>query len=149
MIERQSRESMDSVELLRRVAAGDDQAATDIFERYAERLTALARSRLSAKLASRVDPEDIVQSAYRSFFVAAGHGQFEIHGGGDLWRLLVEMTLHKLYRTAQHHLAQQRSVSREQRNYGSRDLAEFLVGREPTPEEVLAAVDELQAVFSQ
>src|SRR5689334_8029550 len=114
MIERQPQQSEGSVELLRRVAAGDNQAATEVFEQYVERLTALARSRLSAKLAPRVDPEDIVQSAYRSFFVAAGRGQFELQRSGDLWRLLVEITLHKLYRTAQHHLAQQRAVSREQ-----------------------------------
>jgi RNA polymerase sigma factor (sigma-70 family) len=149
MIERQPPQAGDSAELLRRVAAGDNQAATDVFGRYVERLTALARSRLSVRLASRVDPEDVVQSAYRSFFAAAGRGQFEVRRGGDLWRLLVEVTLHKLYRSAQHHFAQQRSVGREQHREGSRDLTDFLVGNEPTPEEALAAADELQAAFCQ
>src|SRR3954462_6848947 len=91
-----------SADLLLRVKRGDQDAATEVFERYAERLTHLARNRLATKLASRVDPEDIVLSAYRSFFVAAREGRFHVERGGDLWRLLVEVTLHKLYRQAEH-----------------------------------------------
>lgn len=101
-----------SADLLRLLVAGDEDAATTIFERYAERLTRLARSRLAARLATRVDAEDIVMSAYRSFFVAARQGRFELERGGDLWRLLVEVTLHKLYRSAAHHHAQRRSIDR-------------------------------------
>jgi DNA-directed RNA polymerase specialized sigma24 family protein len=95
--------ALGSVDLLRLLQAGDGAAAEALFERYAERLTRLARSRLAINLASRVDPEDIVQSAYRSFFVAAREGRFHAERGGDLWRLLVEVTLHKLYRQAAHH----------------------------------------------
>lgn len=47
--------------------AGQSEAATAIFDRYVARLIALARSRIGAKLGRRVDAEDIVQSAYRSF----------------------------------------------------------------------------------
>src|SRR5438270_9703245 len=101
-------------DLLHRLTTGDEQAAAEIFERYVERLTRLARSRLAARLAVRVDPEDIVMSAYRSFFVAARQGRFALAQGGDLWRLLVELTLHKLYRSAARHGAQRRSVDREQ-----------------------------------
>src|SRR5688572_10742761 len=89
--------SQSSIELLRLLAAGDEGAAATVFERYAERLTRLARSRLAARLAQRIDAEDVVMSAYRSFFVAARQGRFELERGGDLWRLLVEVTLHKLY----------------------------------------------------
>ena len=46
-------------------------------------------------------------SAYRSFFIGAREGKFELRHAGDLWRLLVEVTLHKLYRSAEHHSAQQ------------------------------------------
>src|ERR1700679_4129725 len=57
-----------SGDLLARWRAGDQQAATEMFHRYANRLILLARSRLSPRLSHRVDPEDVVQSAYRSFF---------------------------------------------------------------------------------
>jgi hypothetical protein len=58
---------------------------------YANRLIALARSRLSSKLAGRIDPEDVVQSVYRSFFAEARAGRYHLDRGGDLWRLLVAM----------------------------------------------------------
>ncbi len=60
-----------SRELLEQFLAGQGEAATAIFERYVERLLALARTRLGARLRRRVDPEDVVQSAYRSFFLHA------------------------------------------------------------------------------
>ena len=60
-----------SLVLLERFRGGDDLAAAEIFDRYFQRLTALARSRLSPRLAQRTDPEDIVLSVYRSFFVDA------------------------------------------------------------------------------
>jgi eukaryotic-like serine/threonine-protein kinase len=141
--------SSTSVELLNRLMRGDPDAAAAVFERYVERLTRLARSRLAAKLAARVDPEDIVLSAYRSFFVAAGQGRFEVHRGGDLWQLLVEVTLHKLYRSAEHHLAQRRSVERERRVADSSHTSMPFTDKEPTPDEAAAAADELEAVLQR
>jgi RNA polymerase sigma factor (sigma-70 family) len=149
MTEHQSSAPFASADLLRRWTAGDEDAATAIFERYAERLTALARSRLAAKLAARVDPEDIVLSAYRSFFVAAREGRFELRRGGDLWRLLAEVTLHKLYRKSEHHLAQRRSVKAEMRAIEVSSLAAHFTKQEPTPDEAVAAADELEAVLRQ
>jgi RNA polymerase sigma factor (sigma-70 family) len=134
-----------SVDLLRRLQCGDEAAAAAIFERYAERLTRLARSRLAIKLAGRVDAEDIVQSAYRSFFVAAREGRFQLERGGDLWRLLVEVTLHKLYRQAARHGAQRRSVAREL----PMDASTAPASAEPTPEVAAAAADELEAILLQ
>jgi DNA-directed RNA polymerase specialized sigma24 family protein len=104
-----------SAELLARYHSGHDEAAAEeLFRRYAGRLTALARSRLSRALASRVDAEDVVQSAYRSFFLLARDGEVLLHESGDLWRLLVRITLRKVYRNARRHRADCRSVVREQ-----------------------------------
>jgi eukaryotic-like serine/threonine-protein kinase len=138
----------DSTELLRRLAAGDELAAATIFERYVERLTRLARSRLAAKLAARVDPEDIVLSAYRSFFVAVRQGRFCLRSGGDLWRLLVEVTLHKLYHHVEFHLAQRRSTRREQATPLTAAF-EAHIANGPTPDEVVAAADELEFLLEQ
>ena len=35
-----------------------------------------------------------MQSAYRSFFVGVREGRYALERGGDLWRLLVALTLH-------------------------------------------------------
>jgi hypothetical protein len=98
-----------SLVLLERFRGGDDVAAAAIFARYFERLTLLARSRLSARLARRTDPEDIVQSVYRSFFVGVREGRYALGRGGDLWRLLASITKHKLLRQVRHQSADRRS----------------------------------------
>jgi RNA polymerase sigma factor (sigma-70 family) len=124
----------------------DEAAAEELFRRYAARLTALARGRLSRALAARVDPEDVVQSAYRSFFLLARDGEVLLHESGDLWRLLVRITLRKVYRSARRHRAECRSVEREDRRPDEREAA--ALSREPTPAEAAALVDELRGVLA-
>jgi RNA polymerase sigma factor (sigma-70 family) len=138
-----------SADLLARYSDGDESAATEMFRRYVERLTLLARSRLSPKLAARIDPEDVVMSAYRSFFVGARRGQFSLRRSGDLWRLLVSITLHKLYRGAKRHTAEMRSVDLERHIPQGLDVTGTALSREPTPDEAVALADELEAVMSQ
>jgi RNA polymerase sigma factor (sigma-70 family) len=138
-----------SLVLLEQYRAGDDRAADALFTRYFERLTALARSRLAPRLACRTDPEDIVLSVYRSFFVGARAGRFTLSRGGDLWRLLASITKHKLLREARHQRADRRSVDREL----PLDPAEHaaILGRqpEPTAEDAAALADELERVLSR
>ena len=138
-----------SLVLLEQYRAGDHRAADALFTRYFERLTALARSRLSPRLACRTDPEDIVLSVYRSFFVGARAGRFTLSRGGDLWRLLAAITKHKLLREARHQRADRRSVDREL-PLDQVEEASFL-GRqpEPTPEDAAALADELERVLSR
>jgi RNA polymerase sigma factor (sigma-70 family) len=139
-----------SAELMARWRDGDEQAAGELFRRYAERLLALARSRLSTWLARHVDPEDVVQSAYRSFFTGARDGRFDLRRSGDLWRLLVAITLHKLQRQAERLTAAKRAVARErslQEEGGSMGLQAGLLAREPTPAEAAALADTLEAVL--
>jgi tRNA A-37 threonylcarbamoyl transferase component Bud32/DNA-directed RNA polymerase specialized sigma24 family protein len=102
-----------SVELLARYRQGDESAATELFRRYVSRLTVLARAKMAPKILRRFDAEDVVLSAYRSFFVRARDGQFSLTSSGELWRLLVTIVLRKLYRQAAHHTADKRSVERE------------------------------------
>lgn len=92
---------------------GSQEAATLLFERYVVRLTALARARLSRRLARRVDPEELVMSAYRSFFVRARDGRVTLAPFDDLWPLLVTITLRKLARRARGARAERRDIDRE------------------------------------
>jgi RNA polymerase sigma factor (sigma-70 family) len=138
-----------SIWLLESFRGGDDTAADALFYRYFERLTLLARSRLSPRLARRTDPEDVVLSVYRSFFMDARAGRFMLSRGGDLWRLLAAMTKHKLLRQARRHGAERRSVDREL-PLDEVDKGRFIPrGAEPSPEDAVALADEVERVFSR
>ena len=140
----EDRAAWTSLVLLERFRGGDDRAAAEIFDRYFQRLTALARSRLSPRLARRTDPEDIVLSVYRSFFVDARAGHYRLNRGGDLWRLLAAIARHKLLRQARSQTAGRRSVAVEVPI--DRIDEGQLAGRrdEPTPEDAAALADELE-----
>ena len=138
--------------LVARWRAGDPQAAVELYDSYAARLIALARTRLSSKLAQRVDAEDVVQSAYRSFFGRTAAGQYQAEQGGDLWRLLLTITLGKLQHQVERHTAQKRGVHREQ-NFATEDSLQFLqphlAARDPSPVEAVAMTEELEAVMAR
>ena len=130
-----------SIDLLQAFRTGSESAAAELFDRYVDRLTGLARARLSARLRRRIDPEDVVLSTYRSFFVAARRGRYELAQSGDLWRLLARMTLNKLARQAARHQADKRSVADEA------SLPATPLSRDPTPDEAVALADELEALM--
>jgi RNA polymerase sigma-70 factor (ECF subfamily) len=130
-----------SADLLARWQDGDKGAADELFGRYTEQLVALARDRLSSRLAGRLDPEDVVQSAYRSFFAHAD--EYVLRRSGDLWRLLAAITLHKLHHQVGRHTAAKRAVAREQRL--ADDARPFdPVARVPSPDEAAALIDEVE-----
>ena len=139
-----------SAELMARWRNGDEQAAAELFQRYAERLLALARSRLSPRMARHVDPEDVVQSVCRSFFAGARARRYALQRSGDLWRLLAAITLHKVRRQVERHTAAKRAVGRERPLEGESGLfglPEDVLAREPTPAEAAALTDTLEQMF--
>ena len=113
---------------------GDQDAARQIVERYFDRLLVLARRRISQRLASRVDPEDIVQSVFRTFFVRLKDGQFVFEDEDDLCKLLMRITLHKTLRQVAFHKAAKRDPNLET-NQGDdhREQLLTLLDREPSP----------------
>lgn len=137
-----------SVRLMARLQQGDPEAPNQLFDEYVGRLTAMVRSRMSEKLAQRVDAEDIVQSVYRSFFLRASEGQFEIRRSGDLWRLLAAIAIHKLGRQIEVHKAGKRNVDRELTIDGDDSAVHGVhlgvMASEPTPEQAAALMDEVQ-----
>jgi eukaryotic-like serine/threonine-protein kinase len=135
-----------------RVAAGDPTAADEVFHRYLRRLTALARARLAPSVGRRVDPEDAVQSAFRSFFLGARTGRFRFEHGGDLWRLLATITGRKAARLAEHHRAGKRSVGRERPLGSSETWSQVMPvdgSQRPRPEDAVVLADELLAVMRE
>ncbi len=96
--------------LLRRFRGGQPDAATALYLRYAQRLRALAAGQCGAELAPRLDPDDIVQSVFRTFFRRAARGQYDVPEGDDLWKLFLVIALHKIRSTAAFHRAARRDV---------------------------------------
>lgn len=117
--------------LLARWQAGDQAAAEAIYQRYAQRLCALAEKDIGERLARRVGPEDIVQSVFRTFFRRSGDGQFAIDHSGARWRLLVRITANKVLRHAEREGAARRDVKAEV--HGTSDgLEPALICHDPT-----------------
>ncbi len=133
-------------EWARRVQEGDPQAAAALFARYARQLTQVAEQHLSRKLAGRLDGEDVVQSVFRTFFRRSARGEFQIDGSGQLWQLLVKITLLKARAQGRRHTAEMRDVAAEVPGEGD---AGFLraVAREPGPAEAAAFVDQIEALL--
>jgi len=135
----------DDESLMNRVRAGDQDAARLLYERYGEQLMALARRRISQRYCRRVDPEDIVQSVFRTFFGRAKAGQFHLEGPDDLCRLLARITVHKTLRQIAYHHMGKRDVKKEATDGdGSQDRLQELLGNDPTPLANTLFMDQLQ-----
>jgi RNA polymerase sigma-70 factor (ECF subfamily) len=125
--------------------AGDEDAARQLFDRYVDRLVGLARRRISQRLASRVDPEDVVQSVFRTFFGRLKAGQFVIEDQDALTKLLVRITVHKTLRQVEYHQAAKRATKAETtQGSQSHERMQQLLDREPTPDEANAFLDQLE-----
>jgi DNA-directed RNA polymerase specialized sigma24 family protein len=136
--------------LMELLAAGNEEAARQVVDRYTDRLVALARLRLSQRLAGRVDPEDVLQSVYRTFFVRAKAGQFHIADQDDLCKLLVRITVHKVLRQVEFHQAAKRDPHQEaEQGNRSQERMMELLDREPSPEAAVAFLDQLENLFSK
>jgi RNA polymerase sigma-70 factor (ECF subfamily) len=99
--------------LLEELRGGDEQAAAQLYQRYAQRLRALAEKKTGKDLANRFDSEDVIQSVFRSFFERARNGLYDVPTGGDLWPLLLVIALQKVRAYGTHHRAGRRDVRRE------------------------------------
>ena len=96
--------------LVRRFRAGDEDAATNLYKRYAERLHRLAQRNTALDLNRRFDAEDVVQSVFRTFFRRVQTGFYDLPAGDELWRLLLVISLNKIRTLAVYHRAQKRDV---------------------------------------
>ncbi len=97
--------------LLERFQAGEGDAATALYTRYAERLLRIADRRTGDDLSTRIDAEDVVQSVFRTFFRRVSDGHYMIPQGEELWKLLLVIALNKVRSIAEHHRAAKRDVA--------------------------------------
>jgi DNA-directed RNA polymerase specialized sigma24 family protein len=131
--------------LMEQLRAGDAEAARRIFETYAHRLIALARSRMDARLQRKEGPEDIVQSALSSFFLRHAARPFDLANWDNLWALLTVITLRKCGHRADYYRDACRDLRREGTEVDMKDSAAswLAIAREPSPAEVAGLRDTL------
>jgi RNA polymerase sigma-70 factor, ECF subfamily len=131
-------------ELVGRCRTGSESAAAELFNRYVSRLMGVARRRIGERMNSRLDPEDVVQSVFRTFFTRLKDDQFEIVGDDDLSKLLVRITLHKTLRQIAYHKAARRDPGAEapQGDMSQQEIMQVMA-KEPTPVTVVTFIDQL------
>ena len=124
-------------DIMERLRGGDSGAGLEVFRRFAQRLIGLARSRLDSQVRQKVDPEDVMQSVFRSFFRRQADGGLNADNWDRLWSLLAVITLRKCGHQADFFHAGVRDVRREEvsSEADTAALAEAMA-REPRPDEV-------------
>lgn len=126
-------------DFLRRIRAGDSQAAEELVRKYEPLIRREVRLNLDDSRLSRVfDSMDVCQSVLKSFFVRTAAGQYDLDDPKELVRLLVSMTRNKLASAARSEHRQKR----DQRRAGAGDEAlAGVAGTTPSPSQVVEARD--------
>jgi RNA polymerase sigma-70 factor (ECF subfamily) len=131
-------------ELIRRVRAGDQDAATDLVKRYEPAIRRAVRFRLAdARLGALLDSIDICQSVLGSFFIRAVAGQYKLETSEQVLKLLTTMARNKLISQARKQNAQRRDKRRI--TSGDYDESRF-VDKSPSPSKQFAVRDLVQEI---
>jgi RNA polymerase sigma factor (sigma-70 family) len=98
---------------LRRVRAGEAQAAVELVQQFELLIRIEVRRRLNDPYLNRLlDSTDVCQSVLASFFVRAAAGQFELREPEDLLKLLLSMARKKVASQARKQQTQARDSRR-------------------------------------
>lgn len=130
-----------------------DDSEGELVHRFAERLAALAQRHISQRLRHKVEPEDITQSVFRTFFRRRRKGEFEVHDWNRVWGLLVRLAICKCRNRAIYLQAQRRDVRKEfsldsQEEHDSTGQFQ-LQGTRTYPDEEAAAAEVLETFFEK
>jgi RNA polymerase sigma-70 factor (ECF subfamily) len=137
-------EPLPFAEFIRRIRAGDGEAAEELVRRYEPIIRREVRVRLTDTRLGRVfDSMDVCQSVLRSFFVRTAAGQYDLEDPAQLVGLLVTMARRKLASEAR----KERRQKRDNRRIASNDEAlDAAAAGEASPSRVAADRDLLAAV---
>ena len=129
-------------ELIRRVGAGDQQAAAQLVQDFEPVVRRVLRARLrDARARREFDSMDICQSVLAIFFVRVAAGQYDLKEPEELVKLLVTRSRNKLAEKMRRQHRQRRDSRRTVG--GVEELA--VAGQDPTPSSVVAAKELLYA----
>ena len=110
--------------------------AEKLDEQYRAKLCALVEREMDGRLRRREDAEDVVQTAFRTFYRRNALGEFHIDGNGQLWQLLATITRRKALKHITKIKAKKRSLEKEEQLE-----PDASVSTEPDPLEAVVAVD--------
>jgi RNA polymerase sigma-70 factor, ECF subfamily len=122
------------------------------FKRFTRRLVGLARLHLHGRLKNKVDPEDVVQSAYKSLLLRYGDESIAAEEWEGLWGLLTLIIIRKCADRARYYQAECRELRREDdasSNSNSNPAWLVAAGREPTPDEAAILVETVADLLQQ
>ncbi len=137
--------------LIKGLMSGDEVILREFHRKFGPMLHGIADSRLAPSMRRRFDADDVVQSAFRTFFRRARIGYFKFDDNQRLWNLMCAITLTKLREKARFHTRHSRSVKREQSVEGSGESASArseLESSQPTPAESIEFADAFEALLS-
>jgi RNA polymerase sigma-70 factor (ECF subfamily) len=139
--------------LMARLRTGDNDAAAQVFNRFANRLIELARRRLAPQIRQKVDPEDVLQSVFRSFFAHQAAGQvINVESWDSLWSWLVVITMRKCGKRTDYFYSASRDVNRELPAEAYADACSPDSGKssdEPTPSEAAMLTETVEQLMSR
>jgi RNA polymerase sigma-70 factor (ECF subfamily) len=131
-------------DFIRRIRAGDGEAAEELVRRYEPLIRREVRLRLDDRRLGRVlDSMDVCQSVWKSFFVRTAAGQYDLDDPSQLVGLLVDMARKKLESEARKQHRQKRD---NRRVAGDGEALEAAADEQASPSRVAADRDLLEAV---
>ena len=123
--------------------------ASEVFRRYSIRLLHLANDRLGKDVRGKLSPEDVVQSAFKSFFRRLKDFRLERDGADAIWGLLSIITIRKCKKWDAFYRCDKRAVKRE-RPDDSRLAGQVRhTSTEPGPEDALIVEELLEKLFNE
>jgi len=118
---------------------GNSVAAQQLWQTYYHQLVILARRKLDGRAQLGADEEDVALSALKSFCRGIEAGRYpQIEDPGNLWKLLMKITLHKAFHLLRDQNCQKRGGDWKRLDSTGEDDSESVLGQiaghEPSPE---------------
>ena len=106
-------EGAEFAEFMRRVRAGDEDAAAELVQRYRPQIERVIRINLTdPRLRTRFGVSDIFQTVFKDFFFRIATDRYEIESSADLVNLLCAAAKNRVIHHAKMNRAERRDVGR-------------------------------------
>jgi RNA polymerase sigma-70 factor (ECF subfamily) len=139
-------EEMSFRDLLRRVRAGDQEAARVLVRRYEPEIRRAVHAPLNdLHLRHLLDSMDICQAVLANFFVRVADNQFELNEPEELLKLFVTMARNRLLDESRRQKAGRRDHRRRVNDLSEHCLA-GIAGDEPTPSHIVSTRELIEEV---
>jgi RNA polymerase sigma factor (sigma-70 family) len=135
-------------EWIHRVRACDQQAAGALVEQFQPFVRREVQRHGSLKLLRRLlDPDDVAQAVFFSFFSELQQGEYELASAAQLGALLASIARHQVASSARQQLRRRRDMRRNLQS--SQQEIESLPDEAPLPDELLADLESLELLRAQ